>query len=206
MKGVHKSCCCFFSIFFFFFNHSNNIVTRTGFAYRVTASNSQKSKHVNIILAGWRHRDWTIWNLNSKTQSSGGLVSPQKWTEEINVPEDLSFSSSSWAAFFFLDITVLLFCDLASEDGAQLILYSKSCFGSVVKLPCPGMDLPGKKRGKTSPPHAVKTGLCSLGHSHQLYSALVQKYPYPSGNLGLAIPKLRIWNLAVVMLCSQAFF
>lgn len=122
------------------------------------------------------------------------------------MPEDLSFSSSSWVAFLFLDITVLLFCELASEDGAQLILYSKSCFGSVVKLPCPGMDLPGKKRAKTSPPYAVKTGLCSLGHSHQLYSALVQKYPYPSGNLGLAIPKLQIWNLAVVMLCSQGFF
>lgn len=68
------------------------------------------------------------------------------------------------------------------------------------------MDLPGKKRGKTNPPYAVKTGLCSLGHSHQLYSAVVQKYPYPSGNWGLAIPKLQTWNLAIVMLCSQDFF
>lgn len=78
------------SLFCYFFPYQGtNIVTRTDFAYRVTTSNSQKSEHVNNILAGWGHRDWTISNLNSKTQSLGGLVSPQKYAEEIHGPENL---------------------------------------------------------------------------------------------------------------------
>lgn len=38
------------------------------------------------------------------------------------------------------------------------------------------MGLPGKKRGENSPPYTVKSGLCSLEHSHELYSALVQMW------------------------------
>lgn len=82
MEEVFKSCCFCFLFFSPFPYHGNNIVTRTVFAYRVTTSNSQKWERVNNILAGWGHKDWTISNLDSKTQSSNGLIFPQKYKEE----------------------------------------------------------------------------------------------------------------------------
>lgn len=54
------------------------------------------------------------------------------------------------------------------------------------------MDLPGKKRGKPSPPYTVKSGLRNLGHSHELCSASVQRQAelLLRWELGLENPKI----------------